>query len=48
MCEEQFAARRLLIHRSLVRAQVGEPINTKVSRLAPADFFVIRAMLLPV
>ena len=29
----------LLIRRSLVRVQVGEPRNTRVSRLAPADFF---------
>ena len=29
----------LLIRRSLVRAQVGEPRNTRVSRLIPADFF---------
>src|SRR5881394_4522414 len=39
----RFAGRssgRLLIRRSLVRAQVGEPTNTRVSRLAPADFFV--------
>ena len=33
----------LLIRRSLVRAQVGEPRNIKVSRLAPADFFVFWA-----
>ena len=39
---------RLLIRRSLVRAQVGEPRNTKVSRLTPADFFVFWNELVPV
>ena len=38
---------RLLIRRSLVRAQVGEPSNTRVSRLAPADFLFLGSQLLP-
>ena len=29
----------LFIRRSLVRVQVGEPSKSRVSRLAPADFF---------
>ena len=38
----------LLIRRSLVRAQVGEPINARVSRLAPADFFAFWVVPVPV
>ena len=38
-------ANSLLIRRSLVRAQVGEPVNTRASRLAPAGFLSSRSWL---
>lgn len=39
---------RLPIRRFMVRAQIGEPMNTKVSRFAAADFFVFWGWLVSV